>query len=81
MNLFDLVRTQTKLSQGRHNQEMTQGLVTGVQESLYKVTAGGFTFLCQSGLEDTLNIGDRVWIISGRGTARIVGLMGKDAAV
>jgi hypothetical protein len=50
MNLFDLVRTQTKLSQGRHNQEMTQGLVTGVQESLYKVTAGGFTFMCQSGL-------------------------------
>lgn len=79
-NLFELVRAQVRADQRNHRQDMTQGVVIGAAGSQYKVSAGGFTFFCQCGLGDPLKPGDRVWIIAGRGTARIVGLMGKDEA-
>jgi hypothetical protein len=80
-NLFDIVRGHIEQNPRLRKQSMTQGVVIGPSGSHYKVSAGGFTFMCQCGLGDPLKAGDRVWIIVGRGTSRIVGLMGKDAAV
>lgn len=77
-NILDIVRGHLQKNPDHRTQHMTQGVIVGPAGTQYKVVSGAFTYFCQCGLGDPLKPGDRVWIIAGRGTARIVGLMGKD---
>lgn len=65
----------------RPTQSLQHGVVAGFDRGRYQVSAGGTTYLAESALGGKLKAGDRVLIALGRGTTRILGLLGQDAGV
>lgn len=63
----------------RPSQSLQHGVVAGFERGRYRISAGGMTYLAESALGAALKPGDRVLIALGRGTSRILGLLGKDA--
>ena len=76
--ILDILDAQIR-NQSRPQQTMQHGVVAGFERGRYRVSAGGITYLAESALGERLKAGDRVLLAVGRGTARILGLLGQDA--
>ncbi len=59
-------------------QSFIHGIITGYSANLYSVNALGQTFFAESLTPDRFLTGDRVFMVLGAGTPRILGLQGKD---
>jgi hypothetical protein len=77
VNLLQMVGERQR-SEVRNRQEFQHGVVVGYQENLYRVSANGLTYFAESLSPDRFLAGDRVFLVLGRGTPRILGLEGKD---
>ena len=77
MNLLNLIAERQR-QESRSQQEFVFGVVTGYSDNSYRVNANGLTYYAESMVTDRLLTGDRVFLVLGKGTPRIVGLQGKD---
>lgn len=77
-NIFEIVQQRQLRDRYQTDQQLTQGVITAVQQGQYQVTIGGVSHLCMAGISESLKVNMRVYVLIGRGTSRIIGLMGKD---
>ena len=77
--LFDIVREGTR-QRSRSQQALQTGVIIDYDQGKFSVSAGGITYLAETGVGTGLKAGDRVWLVLGRGTPKIIGLLGRDEA-
>lgn len=77
MNLLNLIANRQR-QESRSSQEFVMGVVVGYASNSYKVNALGNTYFAESMITERLLTGDRVFLVLGKGTPRIIGLQGKD---
>ncbi len=76
MNLFDLLQSPERQSRVGA-QAMTHGTVIAADGPRYRITVAGIAYTADAAITD-LRDGDRVWVIMGWGSPKIVGLLGPD---
>lgn len=76
-NLLNVIANRQR-EESRPQQDFTFGIITGYDSGSYKVNANGLTYYAESMVADRLLTGDRVFLVLGKGTPRIIGLQGKD---
>lgn len=76
--LFDLINEAQRRNSAL-DQTVQYGVVIGYDSGLYSVNIANQTTLAESFADRRLLPGDRVVIIVGRGTPKIMGLQAKDA--
>lgn len=78
MNLAQMIgQIQREAVQARR-QSFQHGIIITYEQGLYKVNVSGSTYAAESVTGDRFLTGDRVYLALGRGTPRILGLLGKD---
>jgi hypothetical protein len=77
MNVMELLQESRRL-RGHAPQVVSTGVVAGFDAGRYRVVSGQTTYQAVSGIAQSLNKGDRVYLIQGRGITKIVGLLGAD---
>lgn len=78
MNIARLIAEQQREAVTSRRQAFQHGVVTGYDSGQYKVNVTGTEYLAESITADRFLPGDRVYLALGRGTPRIIGLLGKD---
>jgi len=79
-NLFEVLQSGSRRN-ANTRQIVTTGVIVRFDAGLYRVACGQTTYRATSGVNQSLNKGDRVYLILGRGTAKIIGLLGADENV
>lgn len=62
----------------RPPQQVTQGVLSAPDRGRFQTTVGGVGYAANVGVPLDLRTGDRVWVVLGRGTPKIIGLLGPD---
>ena len=77
MNLLSQINQRQREEQ-RNQQEFLHGVIVSYRDQNYVVNAMGLSFYAESLTSDRFLVGDRVFMVLGQGTPRILGLQGKD---
>lgn len=59
-------------------QSVQAGVVLGTDVGRYRISVAGHTTLAECGVQQRLKTGDRVWVVVGLGTSKIIGVLGRD---
>jgi hypothetical protein len=78
VNLARMIAEQQREAVASRRQSFQHGVVTGYDQGQYRVNVTGTLYLAESITADRFLPGDRVYLALGRGTPRILGLLGKD---
>jgi len=76
MNIFDLIQSPENRSRVG-SQTMTNGTIIGPDGPRYQVTVAGIAYTADSAVTG-LRPGDRVWVVMGWGSPKVIGLLGPD---
>jgi len=77
-NFLETIRHGSRRNSKLHPQQLTTAVILSAENGMYKVVSTGHTWTATAATNQPLNIGDRVYVIQGRGITKIIGLLGSD---
>lgn len=75
--IFDILANATKHRMPAQ-QQLQSGVIIGFEQGKANINVGGITYNAEIGLSTSIRSGDRVWVVIGHGTVKIIGLVGRD---
>jgi membrane protein implicated in regulation of membrane protease activity len=77
-NLIETLREGNRRNSKLHPQQITTAVVFAAENGMYQVVSAGHTWTATASISQGLNVGDRVYVLQGRGITKIIGLIGAD---